>query len=145
MTDKKTKVLFLCTGNSCRSQIAEGWAKALKPDCLEAHSAGITTHGLNKYAIKVMAEVGVDISNQWSKNVEEIRDIEFDYAVTVCGHAGEHCPLFPGDTKIVHHGFDNPPKLAKELKSEEEILQCYRRVRDEIKQFVLTLPEALQK
>ncbi len=138
------KILFLCTGNSCRSQMAEGWARHLKGDVIEAHSAGIETHGLNPLAVKVMAEAGVDISGQRSKLVGELADVEFDYVVTVCGHANEHCPIFPGKTSVVHVGFDDPPKLAADAKTEEEALAHYRRVRDEIKAFVETLPESLR-
>jgi len=145
MTEKtnRLKILFLCTGNSCRSQMAEGWAKHLKAGQLEAYSAGIDTHGLNPNAVKVMAEVGVDISGHRSKNVQELLEIEFDYVVTVCSHAHESCPVFPGRAKVVHVGFDDPPKLAKGAKTEEEALGFYRRVRDEIREFVQTMPESL--
>ncbi|NSW58112.1 MAG: arsenate reductase ArsC [Armatimonadetes bacterium] len=137
------KVLFLCTGNSCRSQMAEGWARALKGDVIEPYSAGIETHGMNPNAIKVMAEAGVDISGQRSKHVDELDGIEFDYVVTVCDNAHESCPLFPGKTKVVHKGFDDPPRLARDAATEEEALGHYRRVRDEIREFVETLPDAL--
>lgn len=142
---KKLKILFLCTGNSCRSQMAEGWARALKSDELEAYSAGLETHGLNPNAVKVMAEAGVDISGHKSENVADLLHIPFDYVITVCGHASEHCPIFPGKAKIVHVGFDDPPKLAAQVTGEEEKLNCYRRVRDEIKTFIETLPEGLEK
>ena len=142
---KKLNVLFLCTGNSCRSQMAEGWARALKGDVIEAYSAGIETHGLNPNAVTVMAEVGVDISGQKSKNVATLLDIPFDYVITVCGHANEHCPIFPGKTKVIHVGFDDPPKLAAQANGDEEKLNCYRRVRDEIKTFIETLPKGLRK
>ncbi len=142
---EKLKVLFLCTGNSCRSQMAEGWARALKGDSIEARSAGIETHGLNPHAVRVMAEAGVDISNHRSKNVRELSDVPFDYVVTVCDHAHETCPLFPGKTRVVHAGFDDPPKLAAGMKDEEEILNCYRRVRDEIRDFVEGLPGVWRK
>jgi arsenate reductase len=142
---QKTKILFLCTGNSCRSQMAEGWAKALKADVIEAHSAGIETHGMNPRAVKVMAEADVDITGQHSKNVSEVLDIPFDYVVTVCASANETCPIFPAKAKVVHVGFDDPPKLARDAKSEEEALAHYRRVRDEIRAFVLTLPDSLRK
>ena len=115
----KLKVLFLCTGNSCRSQMAEGWAQHLKGDVLEPYSAGVETHGLNPLAVKVMAEAGVDISGQRSKHVEELKDIGFDYVVTVCDNAHEHCPLFPGRTKVIHVGFDDPPRLAAQAKTEK--------------------------
>ena len=137
------RVLFLCTGNSCRSQMAEGWTRALKGDRLEAFSAGIETHGLNLRAVKVMAEAGVDISGQRSKTVSDLPTKEFDFVVTVCDRARESCPLFPGETKMVHVGFDDPPRLAREARTEEEALAHYRRVRDEIKAFVETLPGVL--
>ncbi|MEI6424950.1 MAG: arsenate reductase ArsC [Lentisphaerota bacterium] len=133
---EKLKILFLCTGNSCRSQMAEGWARHLKDDVLDVYSAGIETHGLNLKAVKVMAEAGVNISKHRSKNVEELKDIKFDYVVTVCGHANENCPFFPGNAKVLHVGFDDPPKLAKSAMTEVEALDCYRRVRDEIRDFV---------
>jgi arsenate reductase len=140
-----TKVLFLCTGNSCRSQMAEGFARALKSDQLEAYSAGVATNGLNLLAVKVMREAGVDISGQRSKHVDELKEIPFDYVVTVCDNAHESCPLFPGKTKVVHVGFDDPPRLARNAKSDEEALSHYRRVRDEIRAFIETLPEGLTK
>ena len=143
MTDTRLKVLFLCTGNSCRSQMAEGWAKALKADAIEAYSAGIETHGLNPDAVKVMAEAGVDISNHRSQHVDELKDIPFDYVVTVCGHADEHCPAFSGQTKVVHVGFDDPPRLAEGAATEAEALEHYRRVRDQIRRFIEGLPESL--
>jgi arsenate reductase (thioredoxin) len=139
----RLKVLFLCTGNSCRSQMAEGWAKALKGDVIEAYSAGVETHGLNGRAVHVMAEAGVDISGHRSKHVDELKGVAFDYVVTVCDNAREACPLFPGRTKVVHAGFDDPPRLARDAKTEDEALAHYRRVRDEIKAFVLALPESL--
>ena len=141
---RKLKVLFLCTGNSCRSQMAEGWARALKGDVVEAYSAGIEKHGMNPHAVKVMAEAGVDISKQYSKTLAEIGPVEFDYVVTVCGHADENCPVFPGKTRVVHVGFEDPPKLTKHLPDGEEKLAVYRRVRDEIRRFVETLPGSLK-
>lgn len=137
------RLLFLCTGNSCRSQMAEGWAHHLKSEVIEPYSAGIETHGLNPDAVRVMQEAGVDITGQRSQLLSEFSDIEFDYIVTVCGHAHESCPVFPGKTKVVHVGFDDPPKLAAEAKTEEERLAPYRRVRDEIRDFVASLPESL--
>ena len=139
----RTRVLFLCTGNSCRSQMAEGWARALKGDAIEAFSAGIETHGLNPVAVRVMAEAGVDISGQRSKHVDELKGIAFDYVVTLCDHAHESCPLFPGGTRVVHVGFDDPPRLARGAKTETEALDHYRRVRDEIRAYVERLPDAL--
>ena len=139
----KLKILFLCTGNSCRSQMAEGWCRQLKGDAIEAYSAGIETHGLNPSAVKVMAEAGVDISGQRSKTVDAVDQVDFDYVITVCGHANESCPLFPGGAKVVHVGFDDPPTLARAAKNEAEALVHYRRVRDEIRAFVETLPGSL--
>ncbi len=125
--------------------MAEGWARHLKGEAVEAYSAGIETHGLNPNAVKVMAEAGVDISRQRSKLAEEVRDVAFDYVVTVCDNARESCPLFPGKARIVHAGFDDPPRLARSAKTEEEALGHYRRVRDEIKAFVESLPESLER
>ena len=141
--DSKVKILFLCTGNSCRSQMAEGWARHLKSDVIEPYSAGIETHGMNPHAVKVMAEAGVDLSRQFSKTPVDIGPVEFDYVNTVCGHADEHCPAFPAKTKVVHVGFDDPPKLTKDLPDGEEKLAVYRRVRDEIRDYVKTLPNSL--
>lgn len=142
---KKLKVLFLCTGNSCRSQMAEGWARHLKSEQIEPYSAGIETHGLNPRAVQVMAEAGVDISGHRSKHVDELQGVEFDFVVTVCGHANEHCPVFPGRARVIHIGFDDPPKLAALAASEEERLTPYRRVRDEIRAFVESLPGRLEQ
>ncbi|MBN1130054.1 MAG: arsenate reductase ArsC [Chitinispirillaceae bacterium] len=136
----KLKILFLCTGNSCRSQMAEGWARHLKGDVMEVWSAGIETHGLNPLAVKAMAEAGVDISGHRSKHLDEVRDIPFDWVITVCDNANESCPVFPGLVRRLHISFDDPPKLAKGTKSEEEALIHYRRVRDEIRTFVEGLP-----
>ena len=144
-TQQKLKVLFLCTGNSCRSQMAEGWTRHLKGDVVEAYSAGVETHGLNPHAVKVMAEAGVDISSHRSQHIDEFKNTPLDYVVTVCDHAHESCPLFPGHTTVVHVGFDDPPQLAKEAASEEEALDCYRRVRDQIRTYVQTLPGNLEK
>ena len=138
-------ILFLCTGNSCRSQMAEGLCRALRGDLLEACSAGIEKHGLNPNAVKVMAEIGIDISSQQSQTLEEFGDDEFDFVVTVCGHAHETCPWFPAKTAVVHRGFDDPPALARDAASEEEALDHYRRVRDEIREYILTLPAALDQ
>jgi arsenate reductase len=142
-TMRKMKVLFLCTGNSCRSQMAEGWARHLKRGQIEPYSAGIEKHGVNPHAARVMADAGVDITTQHSKTLTELGQVQFDYVVTVCGHANEHCPVFPGKTKIVHVGFEDPPKLTKEMPDGEAKLAIYRRVRDEIRKFVETLPGAL--
>lgn len=139
----KAKVLFLCTGNSCRSQMAEGWAKALKGDTLDAYSAGVDPHGMNARAVQAMAEAGVDITTHHSKHLDELKHIKFDYVVTVCGHAHEPCPVFPGQTKVVHVGFDDPPNLAKDAKSDEEAMTHYRRVRDEIRTFIQSIEQRL--
>jgi arsenate reductase (thioredoxin) len=139
----KPNVLFLCTGNSCRSQMAEGWARHLKSDAFEAFSAGVEPSHLNPDAVRVMAEAGVDISGQWSKHVDGLMNVEFDYVVTVCDQARESCPVFPGKAKVVHRAFDDPPYLAAAVRTEEERLSPYRRVRDEIREFVMSLPEAL--
>lgn len=134
-------VLFLCTGNSCRSQMAEGLLRHLRGDAFQAFSAGIETHGLNENAVAVMAEIAIDISGQKSKRVDELAGLEPDFVVTVCGHAHEHCPLFPGKTTTIHAGFADPPALAAEIAARgggaKEQLDCYRRIRDEIKAFVL--------
>ncbi|MGA2439563.1 MAG: arsenate reductase ArsC [Tepidisphaeraceae bacterium] len=139
----KLKVLFLCTGNSCRSQMAEGWARSLKSGSIEAYSAGVQPHGLNKFAVQIMQEAGVDITGHRSKHVDDLRNVPFDYVVTVCDDAHEACPVFPGKTKVVHVGFDDPPRLAKSAKTEAEALAHYRRVRDEIRAFIETLPQGL--
>ena len=123
--------------------MAEGWARHLKGDLLEPYSAGIEKHGMNPHAVNVMAEAGVDISKHYSKTLEDLGPIHFDYVVTVCGHANEHCPWFPGNAKVVHVGFEDPPKLTKHLPDEDEKLAVYRRVRDEIRTFVETLLESL--
>ncbi|MFP4145657.1 MAG: arsenate reductase ArsC [Phycisphaeraceae bacterium] len=143
MLQRKVTVLFLCTGNACRSQMAEGWARHLKGDALEPYSAGIEKHGLNPNAVKVMAEAGVDIAGHTSKTLGDLAGVRFDYVVTVCGHAHETCPRFPGEAKVVHVGFDDPPKLAAGETDPEKALDHYRRVRDEIRDFIHTLPDSL--
>lgn len=132
----KPKVLFLCTGNSCRSQMAEGWARHLVGDKLEPYSAGIEAHGMNPNAVRVMREAGVDITGQSSKLVATLSDVPLDLVITVCGQADENCPAFLGKARVVHVGFDDPPKLAQTAASDEESLNHYRRVRDEIREFV---------
>jgi arsenate reductase len=124
------KVLFLCTGNSCRSQMAEGWARELHGDRLQVASAGIETHGLNPHAVAVMAEAGVDISGHESKTLASLEG-DFDLVVSVCAHADATCPVLPGTTRRVHAPFDDPPRLAA-----EGDLEPYRRVRDEIRAWV---------
>jgi arsenate reductase len=142
---EKLKILYLCTGNSCRSQMAEGWTRYLKNDQIKAYSAGVEPHGIDPRAVKVMAEVGIDISGQASKHVDTLQGIEFDYVITLCDQANESCPLFFGKTRRLHMGFDDPPRLAADSPSEEAALQHYRRVRDEIKAFVERLPEVLEE
>lgn len=125
--------------------MAEGWARHLKGDLIDPYSAGIEKHGLNPIAVKVMAEAGVDISSQSSKVLDELEGVQFDCVITVCDSAAEACPIFPGKAKVIHKGFDDPPKLSEGAKSEEEVFGHYRRVRDEIRDFVKTLPQLLQK
>lgn len=134
-------MLFLCTGNSCRSQMAEGLCRHFWHNTIEPYSAGMEKHGLDPLAVKAMHEIGIDISGQQSKTVEELGNEQFDYVVTLCGHAKETCPFFPAKTKLLHHGFDDPPELATGARSEDEALQHYRRVRDEIKDYILTFPD----
>ena len=137
------RVLFLCTGNACRSQMAEGLCRHIQGDRLEAYSAGIETHGLNPLAVKVMQEIGIDISGHRSKTLEELSDVSLDAVITVCGHAHETCPVFPGSARIIHQGFDDPPKCAANAANEAETLVHYRRVRDEIRDWIEILPETL--
>jgi arsenite methyltransferase len=138
---KPLRVLFLCTGNSCRSQMAEGFARALRGERVEAYSAGTNPHGLNPLAVRAMAEVGIDISKHLSRRPVEI-GVDFDVVVTVCDSAHESCPVFLG-ASVVHAGFDDPPRLARDAKSDDEAMPHYRRVRDEIRAFVETFLDAL--
>lgn len=124
--------------------MAEGWAKHLHADTIDAYSAGIEKHGLNLNAVRVMAEVGIDITGHTSKTLDDLKGVEFDLVITVCGHAHETCPVFPADARVVHQGFDDPPKLALDAETEEEALAHYRRVRDEIGAFMQTLPELIR-
>lgn len=137
-------ILFLCTGNSCRSQMAEGWTNYLKDD-YKAYSAGIEPRSVDPKAVKVMAESGVDISSQKSKDIDSLGKTDFDYVVTLCDNAHEACPFFPARTKVLHRDFDDPPRLAEESRDEKTALNHYRRVRDEIKAFVEDLEEELNK
>lgn len=134
----KPKVLFLCTGNSCRSQMAEGWTRHLLGDRIEPYSAGIEAHGMNANAVRVMREAGVDIAGQSSKLASTLNDVPLDLVITVCSHADENCPAILGKARVVHVGFDDPPQLAKSAANEDEALDHYRRVRDEIRAFVET-------
>lgn len=137
------RILFLCTGNSCRSQMAEGWTRALWKDTYQVRSAGTVAKGLDPRAVAVMAETGVDISEQRSKTVSELAGEEFDLVITVCAEADRACPIFPGGAARLHRGFDDPPHLAAAARSEEEALLHYRRVRDEIRAFAASLPDVL--
>ncbi|CAB5121814.1 Arsenate reductase (EC thioredoxin-coupled, LMWP family [Olavius algarvensis associated proteobacterium Delta 3] len=137
-------ILYLCTGNSCRSQMAEAWTNRLKGDSMTAYSAGVAPKGIDPRAVKAMAEIDIDISGNSSKDIDAYPDMEFDYVITLCDHANESCPFFPGKTKRIHKGFDDPPKLAKGAASEEEAMADYRRVRDEIRQYVERFPEGLE-
>ncbi len=143
--ERLPRVLFLCIGNSCRSQKAEGWSRALHADRFSAASAGIETHGLNHSAVRAMAEAGVDISRHASKTVADLGPEPFDLVVTVCGHAQETCPVLPGAPRTLHRGFDDPPRLAAGLDDEEAAMAPYRRVRDEIRAFVASLPDLLDR
>ncbi len=136
----KLKILFLYTGNSCRSQMAERWAQHLKDKVIEPYSAGIIARGLNPRAVAVMKETGIDIFHLSSKDVGSVMDIHFDHVITVCSHAEQSCPVFPGKIQVTHVPFDDPPSLAKSAKSEDETLAHFRRVRDEIRVFIETLP-----
>ncbi len=145
----RLRILFLCTGNSCRSQMAEGWTRALKNESIDVYSAGVEIHDLNADAVKVMAESGVDISGHASKHIDDFKNCELDAVITVCGHAHENCPYFPPRCRVIHAGFDDPPKMAEELgkqgASREKQLDCFRKVRDEIKAFVEKMPENIFK
>ena len=144
MPPEKIKILFLCTGNSCRSQMAEAWTRHLKADRIEPYSAGVDPKGVDPRAIKAMAEAGIDISSQGSKHIDAMGNLEFDYVVTLCDNAREACPFFPAKTRVLHVGFDDPPRLAESARTEEEAMAHYRRVRDAIMHFVESLPDCLQ-
>ena len=135
-------IMFLCTGNSCRSQMAEGFCRKYWGSEFHVYSAGTRKHGMNERAMKVMKEAGVDISSHFSKTVDELPKVIFDYVVTVCNHAHENCPYFPGG-KVIHVGFQDPPAMTKEMTNEEEVLNIYRQVRNEIEAAIKRLPEML--
>ena len=141
--DKKIKILFLCTGNSCRSQMAEAWTRHLRDDLFEAYSAGTQPRDVDPRAVKAMAEAGIDISGHHAKDINSLRNMEFDYVVTLCDNARKSCLFFPAKTRLLHRGFDDPPILAEGVHDEEEAMETYRRVRDEIKAFVEQLPGTL--
>ena len=137
---EKLKVLFLCTGNSCRSQMAEGWARHLRGDLIDAYSAGIFPAGVSSRAKKVMAEAGVDISGQASKHVSDLVGIDFDYIITLCDNARDVCPIFPGSGIVIHRPFQDPTFC---IGSEQDVLDEFRKARDRIRDFIETLPQCL--
>ncbi|MHC4426032.1 MAG: arsenate reductase ArsC [Planctomycetota bacterium] len=139
-TREKVKVLFLCTGNSCRSQMAEGWANHLKSDVIEACSAGVWPAGVSSRAIKVMAEAGVDISSQTSDHVSDFLGIDFDYVITLCDNAREQCPVFSGKAQLIHKAFEDPTLVVG---SGDQIMAAFRETRDRIRAFIETLPDGL--
>ena len=141
-SEEKIKILFLCTGNACRSQMAEGWARHLKGDVIDAYSAGISPAGLSSRATEVMAEAGVDISQQYSKHMDDLGGIDFDYVITLCNNARELCPTFPGKAKMIHKGFDDPTFT---FGTEKQAMDAFRITRDKIKAFIETLPDSLEK
>lgn len=143
MSERKMNVLFLCTGNTCRSQMAEGFARTMCSESLQAYSAGVDPGTLDARAVRVMAEVGIDISDQRPKSIDSLGTIPFDVVITLCDHANETCPYFPGKVLRLHRGFDDPPKMAAKETKEEAVLDVYRKVRDEIRSFVATLPQTL--
>lgn len=137
---EKIKVLFLCTGNACRSQMAEGWARHLRGDVIDAYSAGIHPIGVSSRAIKVMAEAGVDISTHTSKHLDELCNIDFDYVITLCDNAAKNCPIFHAKIKVIHKPFEDPYFATG---SEEQVMAEFRKARDKIKAFVKTIPDSL--
>lgn len=141
----KYKILFLCTGNSCRSQMAEAWTRQLKGDLFDAYSAGVQPKDVDPRAVKAMAEEGIDISSQESKDIDSLGDLEFDYVITLCDKARESCPFYPAKTHVIHKGFDDPPKLAESVNDNDKAMVVYRLVRDEIKAFIEELPRSLEK
>jgi len=139
--NNKIKLLFVCTGNSCRSQIAEGWAGHLKGNVIDAYSAGISPIGVSSRAIKVMAEAGVDISNQKSQSLEEFSEIDFDYIITLCDNAAQRCPVFTGTVKVLHKPFEDPYFATG---SEEDIMETFRKVSNDIRIFIESMPDNLK-
>lgn len=125
--------------------MAEGLCRHLHGGAVEPFSCGVEKHGLNQLAVRAMAEIDIDISAHSSKTLDQLGDFHFDYVVTVCGHADENCPVFPGNTKVIHRGFDDPPKLAQGARNEEEALVHYERVRDEIRDYIATFPDSLEE
>ena len=144
MTESKNKIkiLFLCTGNACRSQMAEGWARHLKGDIIEVYSAGIRPIGVSSRALKTMAQAGVDISNHTSKHIDELWNVDFDYVITLCDNAAKNCTIFSGKTKVIHKPFNDPYFATG---SEENVIAEFSKVRDQIKAFIETIPDSLEK
>ena len=140
-TKEKITVLFLCTGNACRSQMAEGWAKYLKSDLIDVYSAGVMPAGVSSRATEVMAEAGVDISDQFSKHIDSLGGIDFDYVITLCDNANEQCPVFPGNTVHIHKPFKDPSFLTGK---QEHVMNAFRKVRDQIRTYVDKMPQNLQ-
>ena len=140
-TKNRIKVFFLCTGNSCRNQIAEGWAKHLKSDVMEAYSAGVDPGQMSNRAIAIMAEAGVDISMQKPKHVDTLEGLGFDYVVTLCDYVRERCPVFPNCPKHMHRLFADPSFMDA---SEDEIMAAFRKLRDDIRAFIETMPKSLK-
>ncbi|MFQ5718551.1 MAG: arsenate reductase ArsC [Acidobacteriota bacterium] len=139
----KLRILFLCTKNACRSQMAEAWTRRLHPERFEAFSAGTHPGRIDPRAVRVMAEVAIDMSRQRSKPLSEFTDVDVDHVITVCDAARENCPVFPGTARRLHAGFDDPPRLAADAATEEDALEAYRHIRDEIRAFVMDLPARL--
>lgn len=137
----KIRVLFVCTANACRSQMAEGWARHLKADVIEAHSAGVWPAWVSSRATRVMGEAGVDISSHKSKHINDLAEIEFDYVVTLCDNARKQCPSFGGNARLVHRAFSDPVMM---MGTDEQTLAAFRETRDRIRAFVETLPESLE-
>jgi arsenate reductase (thioredoxin) len=131
----KKKVLFLCTGNSARSQMAEGLLRHLRKNEFEVFSAGVEPKGVHPMAVQAMWEIGIDISGQKSKHIDDLPDREFDHIITLCDHAAQNCPVFLGKGVRLHHGFSDP---AAAVGSDHEVLEAFRKVRDELKQFILS-------
>jgi arsenate reductase len=140
-TNEKVKVLFLCTGNSCRSQMAEGWARHLKEDTIDEYSAGVRPIGVSSRAIKTMAEAGIDISTHTSKHIDDLGGVDFDYVVTLCDNAAQNCPVFPGKAKVIHKPFKDPYFSTG---SEEQVMAEFQKVRDQIRAFIETIPASLE-
>ena len=143
----KTNILFLCTGNSCRSQMAEAWCRALRGDEYQAFSAGTIAKGLNPNMLLVMREVGIDpAAAQVSKTLRSVLDagVHLDVIVTVCQHAHDECPVLSDETtRVVHVGFPDPPEMESQAASAQAALDCYRQVRDQIRAFIVGLPHSL--